>query len=284
MRNFFFILVFFLIIPDIKGQLLNPPETRSLVSWRKFNPRFIEENEIKEIRTTEEFKPDGEKIKRTGFYEIFKFDRNGRLVGVSRIISTGDTLTTTYTYTGNRLECEVKNDAAGMFSYCYTYAEDGRPSSVKYARLGATESARPTKITTEKYEHKTYEGQLHTTLFNGSGRPYQKEFRYFDENGYLMIYLKTFVMTRTRVEEKYGYNEHGYLSTKEVSANNRKVLFTYEYDEVGNLLAEEKWEGEVRSTRKEYVYRPEDMLIKAELVRDEILQAIRITGYEYSFY
>jgi hypothetical protein len=90
-------------------------------------------------------------------------------------------------------------------------------------------------------------------------------------------------MTSRREEERYSYNEHGLLSVKEIQRPNEEYSRHYEYDEVGNLLAEEVHKGGTKVERREYVYRGENMLIQAELTRDEIKQAIRIQSYTYSF-
>ena len=269
---------------EASGQLLNEPEIKSFNPWQKFNSQFIADNEIEEIRILEEFKPDGEKIKRTGNVFIYRFDEKGRVKNIGTVIGKTDTLITTYSYVKSRLECEVKNDAAGRFSYCYTYQEDGRPSQLKYARLkGRSPSEAGTKISTETYEHKVFDQQVHSVLFNSGGRPYRKEIRYYDENGYLTKYLKTFVMTSRREEEQYSYGEKGYITEKKVMGDDGKYTMNYLYDEFGNLIEEKKLKDEKLISRREYVYRPEDLLLRAELERDELKQAIRILSYSYSF-
>ncbi|HKL40276.1 MAG TPA: hypothetical protein VJ894_06330, partial [Cryomorphaceae bacterium] len=82
---------------------------------------------------------------------------------------------------------------------------------------------------------------------------------------------------------RYSYDAHGLLSTKEVERPNEAYSKHYEYDEVGNLLAEETHKDGTKLERREYVYRGENMLIQAELTRDEIKQAIRIQSYTYRF-
>jgi hypothetical protein len=62
-----------------------------------------------------------------------------------------------------------------------------------------------------------------------------------------------------------------------------KYTMNYLYDEFGNLIEEKKLKDEKLISRREYVYRPEDLLLRAELERDELKQAIRILSYSYSF-
>lgn len=284
MRTAALLLFLVLTLTDSFGQLISLPEGKSHQPTSKFNPAFIAANRISEIEITDELKPDGEKIKRTGRKRVYKFNSSGRTVSIQEITKSRDTLLTIFEYTEGRLSCEVKNDAAGLFSYCYTYGKDGLPYSLKYSRLGGySRTSAPTQISTETFEHKAYETQLHSTQFNTSGRPFKKEIRYYDDNGYLMKFVSDFVMTSRREEEKYRYNEHGMLSAKEISRHNEAFSRYYEYDEVGNLLAEELHKGGTKVERQEYVYRGEDMLLQAELTRDEIKQAIRIQSYTYRF-
>lgn len=282
MRKPFLLLFLLGMVGTSFGQLVTLPEGKSFEAPSKFNPAFIAANKIKEIEIKEELKPDGERIKPTGRRVVYKFNEQGRTVSIQEITKSRDTLLTIFEYIDGRLSCEVKNDAAGLFSYCYTYDETGKPNSLKYSRLGKREG-KATQINTETIEHKTYAGQLHSTIFNTSGRPYKKEIRYFDDQGYFLKYVSDFVMTSRREEERYSYDSHGLLSEKEIKTPNEEYTKHFEYDEVGNLLAEEVHKDGTKVERREYVYRGEDMLLQAELTRDEVKQAIRIQSYTYEF-
>ena len=266
------------------GQLISLPEGKSFEPLSKFNPSFIAANKIAEIEILDELKPDGKKIKPTGRKTVYRFNTNGKTVSIQEITMSRDTLLTIFEYSEGRLSCEVKNDASGLFSYCYTYDKTDRPNSLKYSRLGKKRSGdKNTEISTETFTHKVYDKQLQSTQFNTSGRPYRKEIRYYDGDGYYLKYVSDFVMTSRREEEKYSYDEHGLLSVKKIKRPNEEFSRHYEYDEVGNLLAEEVHQGGTKIERREYVYRGEDMLIQAELTRDEVKQAIRIQSYTYRF-
>ncbi|MFT6998817.1 MAG: hypothetical protein ACJAQ4_002580 [Cryomorphaceae bacterium] len=284
MRRTAFLFFLLLVFSDCYGQLITLPEGKSFESESKFNPIFIAANNISEIEILDELKPDGEKIIPTGRKVIYKFNVEGRTVSIQEITKSRDTLLTIFEYTEGRLSCEVKNDASGLFSYCHTYDKTERPYSLKYSRLGKKrQENQSTQISTETFEHKVYDTQLHSTQFNTSGRPYRKEIRYYDADGYFLKYVSDFVMTSRREEEKYSYNDHGLLSEKDIKRPNEEFSRHYEYDEVGNLLAEELHKGGAKVERREYVYRGEDMLLQAELTRDEIKQAIRIQSYTYRF-
>jgi hypothetical protein len=284
LRKAAFLLFLLFAFSDCFGQLISLPEGKGFEPESKFNSTFIAANNITEIVITDELKPDGEKIKSTGRKTVYKFNSKGRTVSIQEITKSRDTLLTIFEYSEGRLSCEVKNDASGLFSYCYTYDNTDRPNSLKYSRLGKKKRKdEVTEISTETFEHKIYDTQLQSTQFNTSGRPYRKEIRYYDEDGYYLKFVSDFVMTSRREEERYSYNEHGLLSVKEIKRPNEEYSRHYEYDEVGNLLAEEVHKGGTKVERREYVYRGEDMLIQAELTRDEIKQAIRIQSYTYSF-
>lgn len=275
----------------VKGQLLNQPEGIGFAHIPKFNPEFILANGITEIRAVMETKKDGDRIRATHREMVYQFNDKGE-GALTALLNTrqGDTAITAYQFAGRRLECEVKNDPAGMFSYCYAYDEEGRPTERRYARVAPWRNktqpefaAESTKINKETYSHQRYENQLHTTLHNSSGRPYQKEIRYYDDNDYLVRYLRTYVMMSDRHEEHYTYNGHGWLASAEVTHGKHPHRMDYQYDDVGNLLVEERWENEKMVYHKEFVYEGKNMLLRADLLRRENEQILEITTYTYKF-
>lgn len=274
-----------------QGQILNPPEGQEFKFHQKFNPEFIKLNKIERIRCDIDSKKDGDRIRNTFKSNVYDFYPDGRLKMTSQINhKLKDTLINHYKYAGGRLECEVKNDAAGMFSYCYVYNSDGKPTQVKYGRSkrhrSLTASTNPelvSEITSETYEHKAYENQIHSTLYNNSSRPYQKEIRYYDPHGYLEKYLKTFVMSSAVYEEEYRYNERGWLDSLVVTDNGKVVRKTFEYDDVGNLLIEDIYSKSELVKHREFVYNAENMFLRAELTREEQLSQIIITEFTYTF-
>lgn len=284
------LLLFSIFYQCASAQLINPPIGREFGLSQKYNSEYIASNHIEEITCDVDIKKDGERI-RDLFQKVkYHFYPDGKVKMISLINQKlRDTSITFYEYVGNRLDCEVKNDAAGMFSYCYTYDNDGRPLTQKYGRAARVESltasinpAISSKITSEKYEYVTYENQLHSTLYNAQGRPYLKEIRYFDANGYLIKYLQTYIMSSGQIIENYAYDAHGWLATKDIDDGKDSYSLSYEYDEVGNLLTEIKTvDGEV-IYRKEFVYNEKNMRLTAELKREEKNQLIVITTYTYT--
>ena len=274
------------------SQLIQPPVGMEFRLKSKFNPEFIQKNRIAEIRCKVETKKDRDKIRDTNREDVYHFYENGNLKMISHInYHLRDTSITFFEYTQGRLECEVKNDAAGMFSYCYEYDQNRRPIVLRYGRAeryssltASLDMSTGSEITAETYDYKTYENQLHSTLLNSSGRPYLKEIRYFDENGYLEKYLKNYIIGSSRHEENYKYNERGWLSEKTVSDGDSPYTLTYTYDAVGNLEEEQKFvDGELKY-RMEYVYNPTNMYLTAELKREDENELIVITTYTYKYH
>jgi len=273
------------------SQLVQPPAGMEFGLRTKFNSTFIRNNNISEIRCDVDVKKDGDRIRDSYRVDVYHFYDNGDLKMISHINQKlRDTSITFFEYTNGRLECEVKNDAAGMFSYCYEYDTAGRPVVLRYGRAeryssltASLDRSVGTDITAENYDYKSYENQLHSTLHNSTGRPYLKEIRYYDENQYLIKYLKTYIMSSGRLEEIYAYNDRGWLSEKTVSDGENPYTLQYDYDEVGNLLEERKLVNEEVVYRTEYVYVGKNMHLKAELKREEENQLIVITTYEYKY-
>lgn len=272
------------------GQILSPPEGNRFTYAPKFDPGFIAENGIREVRAEMETKRDGDRIRKTHRKVVYQFDEKGQNALIATVhAKLRDTVITAYQFVGKRIECEIKNDAAGMFSYCYTYNEEGQPLERKYARVKPWRNkvktdftAEETRINSEKYTHAKYENQLHTTLHNSAGRPYQKEIRYYDDHGYLVRYMRSFVMTSDRHEEVYTYEAHGWLSSMEVTFGRNPHRLEFTYDGVGNLLTEERFEQGQMVYHKEFVYEGENMFLRAELIRRESEGMLEITTYTYS--
>lgn len=271
--------------------MLNPPEGRLFETHQIFTPRFIKNHNISQIRCEKERKRDGDRIRKTHITSVYHFYDDGLLKMVSQINhKIKDTSVTYYEYVGTRLSCEVKNDAAGMLSYCYVYGDDELPLSRKYGRASrfqsitaSVEPGRIKEVTSERYEHKRIENQLHTTLFNSADRPYQKEIRYYDDNDYLISYLKTFVMSSNSSRESYTYDEGGWLSSKTIKEGKTETRHVYTYDEVGNMLTKDTFVNGKTGPHLEYVYNGDDMQIKAELIRDEDEAHILITSFYYTY-
>lgn len=293
MRIYFFIIASVVCLFSFSGkaQILAPPEGMQFTRAPKFNPAFVTENGIREIRAVMETKEDGDKIRKTHRNLVYQFDEEGRSSLLADIhTKRRDTSITAFQFAGRRLLCEVKSDPAGLFSYCYVYGDDGLPTERKYARIERWRnltkpdfSGKDTKVATETYTHARYENQLHTTLHNSAGRPYQKEIRYYDDNGYLLKYLRTFVMTSERHEEVYNYEAYGRVKSVEVTAGRNLGRTEFTYDEVGNLLTEERFENATLVYHREFVYEGADMLLRAELTRREAEEMLEIITYTYRF-
>lgn len=272
------------------AQIYAPPEGKEFVDVQIFNPEFIQKNNILQIESKVEKKKDGDRIRDLFQSEVYTFYESGQLESLQLIDhKNGDTTLTFYTYNDDRIRCLIKNDYAGLYSYCYNYQEE-LPSKVIYSRSkdieSLTASVNPEfkkEISEEVIKHVRYNNQLHTTYFNSENRPYSKEIRYYDDNGYYIKFLKTFVMTSSSHKEEYTYNEKGFLSEKVVSENDNIYRHTYEYDSVGNLLAENRYRQGELIYRTENVLIPENMLLKARLTRNENAAHIVIRTFEYSY-
>jgi len=288
--KYFTTLLAIVLCVKLSAQIYALPEGKEFVAAQIFNPDFIRKNNIGQIESKIEKKKDGDRIRDLFQSEVYTFYDTGQLESIQLIDhKSGDTTLTFYTYSDSLIRCLIKNDYAGLFSYCYTYT-DGLPSKVIYSRSkdieALTASVNPEfkkEISEEVIKHVKYENQLHTTYFNSANRPYSKEIRYYDKNGYFIKYLKTFVMTSASRKEEYDYNQKGLLSEKQVTEDGNSYRLTYEYDEVGNLLAENRYEKDRLVYRTENVLIPESMLLRARLTRNEDAAHIVIRTFEYSF-
>lgn len=289
LHNYICLCLFVCFAFSAKAQIVNQPVGMEFKPASKFNPEFISKNKIVEIKAKVESKKDGDRIRSANLSKIFTFNPNGTVNKIAHINGAmGDTSLTMFEYDHVKLSCEVKNDAAGMYSYCYEYDDSGKPIALKYGRgrletdVTASLTYHPvSEITTERFTYAQYDNQLHATLYNSSERPYIKEIRYYDSHNYLTKYLKTYIIGGARHEENYVYNEQGHLAQKTITRDSETYTLEYTYDEIGNLLEEKKIKDGKTAYRKEFVYDPQTMHLQAELKREDENEVIIITTYTY---
>lgn len=294
MRRCSFVLLVVCCSLSLKAQLVNNERGKAFSDNPFFNEDFIKNNKIKKITGSFSVKRDMDLIRNQHEKTIYAFHPSGKIDFISTVnYLVGDTAITYYTYAGNRLQCQIKNDAGGYFSYCYVYDEEGQIAAIKYARTKNLHSSafdfqqgKDVQVYTETYKNQRLGNQFHSTLSNSSGRPYLKEIRYYDPNGYLTAYQQNFTTTSDAIRESYTYNQRGLVAEKQVSVlpSGESSTEEYTYDAAGNLIEVLVTKNDELVAKKEFLYKSDTMMLDAMLVRDFKNQLIEITTYEYEFY
>lgn len=264
-----------------------------------FNTSFIRNNKIRKITGETSTKAKNFEMKTSGTGYMYEFDTLGRLITKLEtfILPNGvkDTSMVFYQYDirGN-LILKRKNDGYGFFSFRYTYDDENRVTSLIYCREeNASMRADvfiPGKeyiISKESYAYDYIDVGLRKKAFNNYDKLYQETIFNENELGYIISEDTRLLVSNNRAVVEYMYDNKGRPLAK---FDHRSVLraselmWKYEYDEVGNVLKEEYYRNEEFTTRKEAVYFPESMLLKALIKFDINTEFMHIVRYTYEFY
>ena len=264
-----------------------------------FNTAFIRNNKIKKIIGETNSKAKNFEMKTSGTGYVYEFDTLGRIIAKLEtfILPNGakDTSMVFYEYDErNNLVLKRKNDGYGFFSFRYTYDEENRMTSMVYCReenaSGKVDEFVPGKsyiISKESYAYDRIDVGLRKKAYNNYDKLYQETIYNENELGYIVSEDTRLLVSNNRAVVEYVYDNKGRPIAK---FDHRSVLraselaWNYEYDEVGNVLKEEYYRNEEFTTRKEAVYFPESMLLKALIKFDISTEFMHIVRYSYEFY
>lgn len=298
-----FILLVFLVIPfRFFGQALlvthDPLKENLYTSKSYFNEKYISNNHIRSIKASLSVKQELQKIEETGKTNVYTFSNDGKLMSQFETYSVGynstDTIIIYYFYDDkNRIELKRTSDQQGFFSYIYKYDELGRITVYFYSRdeneLNSKQLFKLKKrniILSESYEYQNVsKKELKRTVINDIGKAYKEEFFIYDQYDNMAEYSYRYIVTGKRNSTIYSYDFYGRIIEMTESSSgfdNPDVVTLFEYDQIGNLLAEKVFKKDVLTTTKEFLY-DKNMLLTAQLIKDEFTKAITIIKFSYTY-
>lgn len=265
-----------------------------------FNRDFIKSNGIKSVSGRVSTKAEMKAIEESGRINYFLFDKEGKLnkhrITVYKGRGDVDTSLVFYLYDEkDRLATKRIKDAGGYYSYNYQYDSLGRKQKEMYCRdinaasnIDEFKLGKQFEITSETYEYKKFNPfQTKKFFYNNYDKLYKEQIIQKDSNNYLKAIYTKFIIGGNRFEFKFTYNEKGWLKKRSESSNikgQKDKSYTYEYDEVGNLLEENTYIDNKHKTVRQFLYHEDSMLAKAQLLKDVPTNLITIIRYKYSFY
>lgn len=264
-----------------------------------FNKKFIKTNQIKSIKGSWSSKKVKDIIRKKNVDFYYEFNREGMLTQQYSTFLTQqvkkDTSIIAYTYNKqNQIIVKRKTDNKGFFSLRYQYDNNGNLKKETYAREengGASikefDLKREFIIKTDSFHvEQLSEKQEKTTFYNGYGKSYKEEFKYFDDLGFLVEVYTKFLIGNKKSKITLAYDELGRLSQRTTIENlnlptEKKEVFLY--DDVGNLIEIKAYENEDYKTSTQFLY-DKNMLLTAQLTKEIVTEFITIIQYEYGFY
>ena len=123
-------------------------------------------------------------------------------------------------------------------------------------------------------------------MYNNYGKAYQEEVSYYNDLGFLTEIITRLIVNRKQSRVSFEYDERGLVSKKTDYSNlggKNELSYTYEYDNLGNLLEINTYRNGEHKEKTEILYDGR-MLMEAKLTMDMSTHVISIIKYEYGFY
>jgi len=144
-----------------------------------------------------------------------------------------------------------------------------------------------TVLSEEKFEYENLTPtQVKMRYLNDEGKAYKQGILNF-KDGKPIDESYQFVVGFIRSGVNYSYDDKGRLIEKTTTDNSSGLNVektTYEYDGLGNVMAEKKFKNGTHTNEVIYLYDAEKKLLNSQLDRQIIQTSIKIVKYEYTFY
>lgn len=318
MLKHFTIVLFVLLSPLTRAQVLLPTPQTAFESMHHFNPEVIRTKGIKKIVfeivdkkdfetvvdksliETYEFNPEGllsrhyyTTIIKTIEKEISKVNARGHRVSYTVNDYVYDTVSTSYFYSGDKLILRRYHDGHDYYESRY-YRYDSLGNLTKELRYRET-NVSPQKsifilgnqvlLSADSFQYQKYSsGQMKCLYLNNENRPYKERIMNFDSLGRKINEFENYTAASWIMQEsKYEYSgKHLTSATFEGNAANRvSMKNTYEYDELNELYTEKQYKNDVLLKEISYVTSKADTLLNSFVIRDHINKTMRIVKLKY---
>ena len=296
--RFILALIMISALENVQGQMIDNERGQAFENEDFFNREFIRQNGIDRIVGEIMMKRNDRPITPEYQNVIYDFNKDGQLTMIAYIRGKRkrdqDTSATYYAYDpqGN-LAAIGRTESGGYGTRKFDYDEKGRVIKKTYQRtknsngdkLSYRQGKNAVTINSERMEYQEFDNGYKRTTFNSVDRPYLEEIVLYDSLGYLKSHNTRYVVTQRRTSTDFDYNEHGWVSQRRsTDIQGDTTRFTFEYDEVGNLLSREEFEDGMHKKHCEVVYLRDTMLPRAWLCKNKETGDIRIIRYSYDFY
>jgi len=276
------------------GQMLDNSKGETFGEKPFFNTSFIQANKIKQIKGYYSTKAHSTGILPTDDIYVYEFNRLGQLTKEYKT-KYKDTIVSQYNYDQNgNLILIRKSDKYGFHSFYYKYDSLNRIIAKEYRRdLNKSgdrihfQLDKSYRISGETYSYENTPIGLKKYYYNSTGKIYQTEFFYEDEDGYLLKQDSQLKTGSGRSKTIYKYGDKGLLSEKLIETYLTKKTTTkiaFEYDENQNILAQYYYRNGEYVTEFQIIYDSKTMLLSVILTRDvktHFITILKLTDYHF---
>jgi len=218
-----------------------------------FNETFIKKNGVKKINGKKSFKKAGDIIRQT---QNIEFMNEG-----------------------------ISNRDGGTVDE-YEYDDKGRPtkkSKVKYYTDLEGKEFR-TAISEEKISYNDISPtSWKATYFNSYNKPYKTILSKYNESGFLLSEIETFLIGNRQISTTYTYNEKAILTAVEVNKKTKENT-VFKYNGIGELIRVEFYKNDKLDSIREFFYNSNTALLSSSFTKEEDTGLIHIVKYEFEFF
>ncbi|MDG0973330.1 MAG: hypothetical protein P8O07_04155 [Crocinitomicaceae bacterium] len=297
--NFLLFITLFLVHLQGITQILNNKTGEAFTDRPFFNAQVIKQNKIQTISGKFTVKKVNDILRTTDLERKYYFDPEGRIIKTYETIQAEkgrDTIVTYWEYDelGNVSVIRTA-DQYGFYATHYSYDSLKRVVREEFRRnLNQNKSSIGFELGDEfvvSYEtsrYETFPGQEKRIVYNSYDQPYKEEISYFDEDGFLIEKMDRLKRTSGIKKTNYFYNEKGLLDSLLITSNQTgslSRLFTYEYDNFGNLMSQQYYKNGLHTTEFQVIYHRETTLLNYILTREISTNYITILSLDnYTFF
>lgn len=297
--NFLLLVNLCLFVSGSFAQMLNNKTGEAFTDRPFFNAQVIKQNKIQSISGNFTVKKVNDVLRDTELERKYYFDKEGRIIKTYETIQAvkgKDTIVTYWEYDNSGNVSVIRTaDQFGFYATHFTYDSLNRVVREEFRRnLNQNKNrirfqlGNEFMVSFETSSYENYPGQEKRIFYNSYGQPYKEEISYFDEDGFIIEKMDRLKRTSGIKQTNFYYNEKGLLDSLQISSNqtgNSLRLFTYEYDEFGNLLSQQYYKNGEHTTEFQVIYHRETLLLNYILTREISTNYITILKLsEYTFY
>ncbi len=294
-----YFLALFLVCPSLffKAQIIDNRLGNAFKEEMFFNQEFLWQNKIKTITGLYSVKRTGRPIEQKRDVVVYRFNSVGLLDQIDKVESILHFVdSSSILFKRNDLgevELRSENGTKGYSTTHFNYDSEGRLIRLDFGKAenvsdlkGKLEPGQTFIVNSETFQWGPLkDGVLRKSNFNNYGLHYSNTTMTRNELGYVLSEVEELIMSNRTTTRNYTYNEKGWIAKIETSDNQNspKRSEVYSYDELGNLVKVEYFEGIVLLREVEVLY-TETMLIEAFLDHDIKSHDIIITKFKYEFH
>lgn len=278
------------------GQVIDNQLGKGFDHFPVFNPKYIKQKRIKEIKATFFTKKTGDMMRESPKYTVVSFDLLGRLTVNADITKSGsytDTSHTEYVYSTKGWVAKERKKLGNNWKVTnYFYDTTGQVTKEEYhlEKVIFTESGYSIKDSLLDYEtsrYKQYPNQKKRIVYNSYGNPYLDIIYYFNKANQIIEIGKKLKMTSEINETKLFYNDKNQIDSlvffSSLSPNETESVY-FTYDKSGNILDKKLYVNKKLIYRIEFVYNEKTGMLSSILKQEIANNFLTIIRFETIYY